>query len=89
MLDITASYASLGLSHIEGIDTMHSRFQLAVANIRKKPYDLLDHRKTDFDGDFEEFKRQTLEIRVSVDLAVALYLIISYFKLLRISCNYC
>ena len=71
MLDIIASYSSLGLSHIEGIDTMFSRFQLAVANIRKKSYDLLDQRKTDFDGDFEEFKRQTLEIRVSAEFALA------------------
>lgn len=58
-------YSSLGLSHIEGIETMHSRFQLIVSGMKKKPYDILDQRKTDFDVDFEEFKRSALDIRVS------------------------
>ena len=64
MLHTIDVYSSLGLSHIEGIETMHSRFQLIVSGMKKKPYDILDQRKTDFDVDFEEFKRSTLDIRV-------------------------
>ena len=65
MLQTIEMYSSLGLSHIEGIETLHSRFQLIVSGMKKKPYDILDQRRTDFDADFEEFKRQTLDIRVS------------------------
>ncbi len=62
---MTTTHSSLGLSHIEGIDTLHNRFQLIVTGIRKKSYDVLEHRKTEFDADFEEFKRQTVDIKVS------------------------
>ena len=65
MIDITHTYSSMGLSHIEGLEAMHSRFQLAVTGMKKKPYDILEYRRADFDQDFEEFKRQTWEIRVS------------------------
>ena len=65
MLHTIDVYSSLGLSHIEGIETMHSLFQLIVSGMKKKPYDILDQRKTDFDVDFEEFKRSALDIRVS------------------------
>lgn len=64
MLETIDVYSSLGLSHIEGIDTLHSRFQLIVSGMKKKPYDILDQRKTDFEADFEEFRRMTLDIRV-------------------------
>lgn len=65
VVETVETYSSLGLSHIEGIDTLHSRFQLAFTTVRKKPYDPLDQRKSDFDNDFQEFKRQTREILVS------------------------
>lgn len=59
------TYASLGLSHIEGIEAYHNRFNLAVTALRKKPYDILDQRKSDFDLDFDEFKRTVKELTVS------------------------
>ena len=58
-------YSSLGLSHIEGIEQLNSRFNLSISTLKKKPYDILDQRKTDFDGDFEDFKRQVIELNVS------------------------
>ena len=66
MLEIIETYSSLGLSHIESIDTFHNRFQVAISSMKKKPYDPLDQRKSDFDVDVEEFKRQVWEIRVSL-----------------------
>ena len=65
MLLLIETYSSLGRSHIEGIEVMNSRFQLLVAGMKKKPYDLLDQRKSDFDADLEEFKRLTQDILVS------------------------
>ena len=56
------SYQTLGLTRIEGIEPFHGRFQLAVCNLKKKSYDLLDSRKTDFDIDYEEFKRQAHDV---------------------------
>lgn len=64
MLNIIETYSKLGSSHIEGIEVISSRFQILVTGMRKKPYDLLDQRKSDFDGDFEEFKRLTQDILV-------------------------
>lgn len=64
MLTTIEVYSSLGLSHIEGIETLHSRFQLIVSGMKKKPYDILDQRRTDFDADLVEFKRSTLDVRV-------------------------
>lgn len=64
LFNTTGTYASLGLSHIEGIEQLFSRFNLAVGNLKKKPYNILDQRKTDFDGDYEDFKRQILELNV-------------------------
>ena len=67
MLLSIKTYSTLGLSHIEGIETLHSRFQLIISGMKKKQYDILDQRKTDFDADFEEFKRMALDIRVSYE----------------------
>lgn len=65
MLNLIEAYTKLSSSHIEGIEVISSRFQLLVSGMKKKPYDLLDQRKSDFDGDFEEFLRLTRDILVS------------------------
>lgn len=62
------TYSSMGLSHIEGVEQLHSRFNLALATLKKKSYDVLDQRKTDFDGDYEDFKRQVQDLNVSMRL---------------------
>lgn len=33
--------------------------------MKKKPYDFLDQRKTEFELDFDEFKRMVAELHVS------------------------
>ena len=55
----------MGLSTIEGIDQFYARFTLLATNLKKKPYDALDHRKQDFDMDYQEFKVQLDELNVS------------------------
>ena len=64
-LNITAEYDTLALSRIEGIDTYNSRFNLLMTNLKKKPYDILNHRKDSFDIDFADFKLQLEEFNVS------------------------
>ena len=64
MVGLIDTYSSLSASHIEGIDLMNNRFQLLVITMKKKPYNFLDQRTSDFDVDLEEFKRQSHEILV-------------------------
>jgi dynein heavy chain len=61
-----ATYACLGLSHIEGIEQLNARFNLSYTNLKKKPYNVLDQRKTEFDGDYEDFKRQLNDINTQL-----------------------
>lgn len=58
-------YETLSLSRLDGIDTFNSRFNLLVTTIKKKPYEILDQRKMDFDIDYDEFKRQLTDLNVS------------------------
>ena len=51
-------YATLGLSRIEGIETFNNRIALLITNLKKKGYDPLEHRKHDFDIDYDDFKTQ-------------------------------
>lgn len=64
-LKTVGTYETLSLSRIEGIDTFNSRFNLLVTGLKKKPYDILEHRKNDFDVDYEDFKIQLQELDVS------------------------
>ena len=66
LLHSTRVYETLGLSHIEGIDTYKNRFNVLVSNIKKKSYDPLDHRKKDFDIDYEDFKVQLKDLEVRI-----------------------
>ena len=65
----------MGLSHIEGVEQLNSRFNLALATLKKKPYDVLDQRKTEFDGDYEDFKRQVQDLDVSMRLLLNVLMI--------------
>ena len=69
------NYSSMGLSHIEGVEQLNSRFNLALATLKKKPYDVLDQRKTEFDGDYEDFKRQVQDLNVSMRLLLNVLMI--------------
>lgn len=64
MLDTMKAFSCLGESRIEGMEQLWNKFVLIVTTMKKKPYDLLDYRKMDFDADFEEFKRQINDLQV-------------------------
>ena len=65
-LKTVATYETLGLSRIEGIETFNARFGLIVSTLKKKPYDPLEHRKPDFDVDYQEFKLQLADLEVRI-----------------------
>uniref|UniRef100_A0A672FPW1 Dynein, axonemal, heavy chain 5 n=1 Tax=Salarias fasciatus TaxID=181472 RepID=A0A672FPW1_SALFA len=65
MFGTISTYSALQDSKIEGLETMATRFQAIVLNMKKKHYSFLDHRKTDFDVDYEEFCKSTAELHVS------------------------
>ncbi|OWF42162.1 dynein heavy chain 8, axonemal-like [Mizuhopecten yessoensis] len=58
LLNSVQAFSALSESKIEGIELYSSRFLQIYSSLRKKPYDILDHRKLDFDNDFDDFKRQ-------------------------------
>ncbi|MEQ2240347.1 hypothetical protein ILYODFUR_013861, partial [Ilyodon furcidens] len=71
MFDTITTYSALQDSKIEGLETIATRFQTAemqakweaiVMNLKKKHYSFLDHRRTDFDVDYEEFCKSTSEL---------------------------
>lgn len=71
-LKTTATYETLSLSRIEGIETFNARFGLLVSTLKKKPYDPLEHRKPDFDIDYQDFKHQLADLEVILNLNVSM-----------------
>lgn len=65
MFETMERYSHLTDTKIEGIEMQNSKFQVIVTAMRKKPYDFLDQRRSDFDLDFEDFKRQISDLHVS------------------------
>ncbi|XP_053183407.1 dynein axonemal heavy chain 5 isoform X3 [Scomber japonicus] len=62
MFSTISTYSALQDSKIEGLETMATRFQAIVLNMKKKHYSFLDQRRTDFDVDYEEFCKSTAEL---------------------------
>ncbi|XP_023932721.1 dynein heavy chain 5, axonemal [Lingula anatina] len=58
MVNTMENFAGLGDIRIEGIETLAVRYKTIVDSAKKKSYDILDHRKGDFDADYLEFKNQ-------------------------------
>ncbi|XP_033641432.1 dynein heavy chain 8, axonemal-like [Asterias rubens] len=63
MLCTIDTYSVLTTSRIEGIEPMANKFQNIYSGVKKKPYDVLDHRKVDFDNDFEDFKKNIFDLQ--------------------------
>ena len=56
VFETVQEFSVLRDSHIEGIETMATRFQQLVSMLKKKPYDPLDYRKMEFVNDFQDFQ---------------------------------
>ncbi|OCT76243.1 hypothetical protein XELAEV_180314425mg, partial [Xenopus laevis] len=58
MSNILESLSDLQNIRIEGVEKISIRYQTIVTNTKSKSYDVLDHRKQEFDKDYVEFKNQ-------------------------------
>uniref|UniRef100_A0A8C4SPC6 Dynein axonemal heavy chain 5 n=1 Tax=Erpetoichthys calabaricus TaxID=27687 RepID=A0A8C4SPC6_ERPCA len=62
MFHTITTYSVLQDSKIEGLEIMATKFQAIVVSMRKKQYNFLDQRKTDFDQDYEDFCKNTISL---------------------------
>jgi len=66
MINTMEQFAGLPLIKIEGIDTLIVRYKTIVDTTKKKNYDILDHRKGEFESDYVDFKSQVDNLRNSI-----------------------
>ncbi|XP_036366495.1 dynein heavy chain 5, axonemal-like [Octopus sinensis] len=66
MFETIERYSNLSTSKIEGLESMSKNFQSIVSCLQNKTYNCLDQRKTEYDQDFEDFKRKIQELHMSV-----------------------
>eukprot|EP01047_Picozoa_sp_COSAG01_P062772 COSAG01_NODE_8035_length_2947_cov_3.654846_1_plen_857_part_10 len=59
-------FSALGEHNIEGMDKLIQHFFQIVDEFRKKPYDLLDYTKNQFDRDYLEFNVSIHELETSL-----------------------
>ncbi|XP_078543788.1 dynein axonemal heavy chain 5 [Lissotriton helveticus] len=62
VFDTITIYSVLQDYKIEGLEVMSTKFQMIVGTMKKKQYDFLDQRRTDFDQDYEDFCKQTSDL---------------------------
>ena len=58
---------------MEGIEILSNKFQNIFLWIKKKQYDVLDHRKPEFDRDFEEYQKSLFDLEVMLLLLCLVY----------------
>jgi len=57
-------YSGLQTCVIEGIEALSNKFQNIFLSIKKKQYDVLDHRKPEFDRDYDEYQKYLFDLEV-------------------------
>jgi dynein heavy chain len=66
MFSIIEKFALLETLGVEGMDVIVRRFTNILTQMQRKPYDILDHRKLEYDADFNNFKKQVADQEASV-----------------------
>eukprot|EP00698_Gefionella_okellyi_P008565 TRINITY_DN2129_c0_g1_i1.p1 TRINITY_DN2129_c0_g1~~TRINITY_DN2129_c0_g1_i1.p1 ORF type:complete len:4495 (+),score=1467.97 TRINITY_DN2129_c0_g1_i1:46-13530(+) len=66
MFTTIEQFSSLTGATMENLDPLISRFNDIVNEMKKKPYDLTDHRKNDFDADYKQFCKNIFELETQV-----------------------
>jgi len=67
-------YSGLQTCVIEGIDALSNKFQNIFLSIKKKQYDVLDHRKPEFDRDYDEYQKYLFDLEVTALLLCLIYI---------------
>ncbi|XP_069469880.1 dynein axonemal heavy chain 5 [Ambystoma mexicanum] len=62
IFDTITIYSALQDSRIEGLEVIYTQFQLIITTMKKKQYNFLDQRRTDFDQDYQDFCKQISDI---------------------------
>ncbi|XP_030612273.1 dynein heavy chain 5, axonemal [Archocentrus centrarchus] len=58
MASTLESLAALQNMKVEGVEKIYVRYQSIVSTTKSKTYDILDHRKLEFDSDYADFQLQ-------------------------------
>ena len=53
-------------NYIEGMELLAAKFNGIITSLKKKSYDFLDQRRTEFDTDYDDFKRVIQDLHVKV-----------------------
>uniref|UniRef100_A0A8C1UX09 Dynein, axonemal, heavy chain 5 like n=1 Tax=Cyprinus carpio TaxID=7962 RepID=A0A8C1UX09_CYPCA len=67
-------FSSLQFMKVEGVEKIYMRYQTIVSSIKSKTYNVLDHRKLEFDNDYTEFRRQIQGLYQSLDALIDTWL---------------
>lgn len=70
MIDTMTAFSGLQEIKIEGIESIVARYKTIVESVKKRNYDILDHRKMEFDQDYTDFLSQVESIRLMIQLFV-------------------
>ncbi|OXB57017.1 hypothetical protein ASZ78_015603 [Callipepla squamata] len=70
MSNVMESLLELQHMKLEGLEEISSRYQVIATNTKSKKYDVLDHRKKEFDKDYLEFKNQIATLYESIQEVV-------------------
>ncbi|XP_062336343.1 LOW QUALITY PROTEIN: dynein axonemal heavy chain 5-like [Osmerus eperlanus] len=66
MATILQDLAALPEVRVEGMDKIYARYQTIVNTTKTKTYNVLDHRKLEFDSDYAEFQSQVQALFLSI-----------------------
>ncbi|XP_069769396.1 dynein axonemal heavy chain 5 isoform X5 [Narcine bancroftii] len=58
VMNTMENFSDLQNVKMEGFDKICLRYQTIILSLKSKTYDVLDHRKKEFDNDFQDFKLQ-------------------------------
>jgi len=72
-------YSGLQTCVIEGIEALSNKFQNIFLSIKKKQYDVLDHRKPEFDRDYDEYQKYLFDLEVMSLVYIRGWLSIKHF----------
>lgn len=50
--------------NFKGMELLAAKFNGILSVLKKKSYDFLDQRKTDFDADYDDFKKAIQDLHV-------------------------
>ncbi|KAJ3258377.1 Dynein heavy chain 5, axonemal [Boothiomyces macroporosus] len=66
MFNIIQKFSLLQQLGVEGMDMIVRRFYNVLTALQRKPYDILDHRKMEYDTDYNNFKKQVADIETTL-----------------------